>query len=143
MSDKNSKKVLVVDDDDRIRLMCSELLSSYGFEVTEAAHGMDALDILEHAAFDLIVSDIHMPHLDGLRFYSKVIEDYAYLRNRFLFITSSASSDLHGTFRRLGVKCLRKPFDSAEFLKESQSIAGGGFMTSTETGNLTLRKSIA
>lgn len=141
MSNKYSQKALIVDDDERMRAMCTALLSSSGFEVTQAGNGLDALGILEHAAFDLIVSDINMPHLDGLRFYSQVIKDYPSLRSRFLFITSSTSADLQATFRKLGVKFLRKPFDPAEFLTCSHAVivSSGG---APPHGN-DLRKSIA
>jgi two-component system response regulator (stage 0 sporulation protein F) len=62
----NSKKVLIVDDETGIRLLLSDLLSSRGFEVSMARDGQESLDKLGDCIFDLVVTDIHMPGLDGI-----------------------------------------------------------------------------
>lgn len=61
-----SKKVLIVDDETGIRLLLSDLLSSRGFEVSMARDGQELLDKLGDCNFDLMVTDIHMPKLDGI-----------------------------------------------------------------------------
>jgi DNA-binding NtrC family response regulator len=60
------KKVLIVDDETGIRILLSDLLSSRGFEVSMARDGQESLDKLGDCSFDLVVTDIHMPRLDGI-----------------------------------------------------------------------------
>lgn len=57
-------RILVVDDDATIRAMLTEFLSER-YSVTAASSGLDALKILESASFDLVLSDINMPGING------------------------------------------------------------------------------
>ncbi len=60
------KKVLVVDDELGIRILLSEVLSSRGFQVSLASDGRESLKKMERDQFDLVVTDINMPGLDGV-----------------------------------------------------------------------------
>jgi len=60
------KKVLIVDDEKGIRFLLSEVLNNEGFEVSQAQDGQESLDKLEKDRFDLVVTDINMPRLDGV-----------------------------------------------------------------------------
>lgn len=62
----DAKKVLVVDDELGIRILLSEVLSSRGFHVSLARDGMESLEKMENNRFDLVVTDINMPRLDGV-----------------------------------------------------------------------------
>ena len=59
-------KILVVDDESTIRCLLSDVLSFQGFEVTEAKDGQDSLEKMETTDFDLVITDINMPRLDGI-----------------------------------------------------------------------------
>jgi len=61
-----TKKVLIVDDEIGIRILLSDFLLSRGFEVSMASDGKESLDKLDGDIFDLVVTDIHMPRLDGI-----------------------------------------------------------------------------
>ena len=63
---ERAKKILVVDDESGIRLLLSEVLLNKGFEVSLASDGQESLDKLEQDHFDLVVTDINMPRLDGV-----------------------------------------------------------------------------
>lgn len=65
--DGYGQRVLVVDDDASIRLLLSDLLTYEGYNVFEAGDGLDAFHELEKRHFDLVISDYHMPRLDGLQ----------------------------------------------------------------------------
>ncbi len=72
-------KILVVDDESRMRKLVNDFLSKKNFEVLEAADGIEAVDIfLEHKDISLIILDVMMPRMDGwdtckeIRSYSKV-----------------------------------------------------------------------
>ncbi len=59
-------KVLVVDDDPLILSMLVTVLQSMGHIVASALNGADALHMLGQRAFDLIITDVHMPEMDGM-----------------------------------------------------------------------------
>ncbi len=58
-------KILIAEDDNELRLMFKRVLIKNGFEVTEAVNGKEALDATAQNSFDLIISDIMMPVMDG------------------------------------------------------------------------------
>jgi two-component system chemotaxis response regulator CheY len=63
-----ARTVLVVDDATSIRQMVAYTLTQAGFEVIEAANGKLGLDQLERCRVDLVVTDLHMPVMDGITF---------------------------------------------------------------------------
>ena len=63
---KKPIKVLVVDDEKGIRFLLEEVLLHRGFEVSLARDGQESLEKLEENHFDLVVTDINMPRLDGV-----------------------------------------------------------------------------
>jgi two-component system, chemotaxis family, chemotaxis protein CheY len=68
MTDRRSKRVLVVDDASLIRLYYRNALEQAGFVVDEALNGLEALEKLLVAPADLLVVDVNMPKMDGLSF---------------------------------------------------------------------------
>lgn len=60
------KKILIVDDDDSIRLLYSEELKDEGYKVYEATNGKEALRILKKTPLDLVILDIKMPEMGGM-----------------------------------------------------------------------------
>jgi DNA-binding NtrC family response regulator len=61
-----SKKIMVVDDEAGIRALLSDALMEEGYNVTLAVNGMDSLRQLGKRRFDLLITDINMPKLNGL-----------------------------------------------------------------------------
>jgi CheY-like chemotaxis protein len=59
-------KILVVDDESSIRCLLSDVLSGEGFDVTEARDGQESLEKMENTTFDLVITDVNMPRLDGI-----------------------------------------------------------------------------
>jgi DNA-binding response OmpR family regulator len=67
VAEKTGKtRILVADDDPQMRRLIRSILERDGFEITEAADGLDALESVESHPVDLMVLDIDMPRLDGL-----------------------------------------------------------------------------
>ena len=60
------KRILVVDDDPKNRLVVRVLMERRGYEVAEADGGQQALDIIAEETFDLVLMDLSMPGMDGL-----------------------------------------------------------------------------
>ncbi len=63
-----SKKILIVDDSPVVLAMLEDALVGMGYAVTAAGNGRDALKQLEAAKFDLIITDLSMPVMDGMAF---------------------------------------------------------------------------
>ena len=65
-------KILVVDDEESVRSMVAVLLQKEGYQVSSAQGGEEALDLLGEQAFDLVISDIRMPRMDGLQLLDRI-----------------------------------------------------------------------
>lgn len=124
---KSSKKILVVDDDEAIRSLCSEVLTVAGYQVVSACDGMDALDMLRDSAYDLIISDVDMPRLDGLSFYSYALKEYPYIKDKFIFVTGNGSDELQSAMKKIGALSLRKPFRISELIDSVDSLMAKTF----------------
>ena len=60
--------ILLVDDDQATRILLTRILRQPDYVFTEADHGNKALDLLEKSCFDLIITDLRMPEVDGIAF---------------------------------------------------------------------------
>ncbi len=87
--------ILVVDDEPEYRLVLKSVLMTEGFQVVLAENGLDALAKLKESAVDLIISDIYMPVMDGIKFHKTVRSMPEYAQLPFLFV--SAHDDQHST----------------------------------------------
>lgn len=73
------KRILVVDDDDHLRMIMQETLVSSGYSVEVAESGKQALDILNDDSFDLIISDLMMPGIKGNELLKEVKNKYPHI----------------------------------------------------------------
>ena len=109
--------ILVVEDDNSLRLIIQDILEAGGYKVYPAAHGQEALDLLGWLRPDLIVSDIMMPVMDGLRFFAQVRTRPEWLHIPFIFLSARGSKLDIMTGKQLGADdYLVKPFDADELL---------------------------
>src|SRR5574341_744839 len=67
-----TSRILVVDDDLGVREAMLSVLRTQGWQAEGAMDGLDALTRLQHGRFDVIVTDVHMPRLDGLALLRQV-----------------------------------------------------------------------
>ena len=65
-------KILIVDDEEKIRTLVKKYAVFEGHEVTEASNGMEAIKICENNDFDIIILDVMMPELDGFSTCRKI-----------------------------------------------------------------------
>jgi len=65
-------RLLVVDDEENIRFLFKEELEEEGYEVDVASNGLEALDKIKHAAFDLVILDIKMPGMNGIEALNEI-----------------------------------------------------------------------
>jgi DNA-binding response OmpR family regulator len=68
-----SRKILVVDDEEPIRLLYQQELKDEGYAVETAANAQAAFDVLEKAAIDLVIMDIKMPGMNGIEAMQKIV----------------------------------------------------------------------
>jgi len=59
-------KILVIDDEDIVRISCSRSLVPEGYELKMAKNGPEGLKMLEEETFDLVLTDLKMPNMDGI-----------------------------------------------------------------------------
>ena len=69
-------RVLLVDDEPELRRTLRRALARYGFEVLEAENGRVALELMRQQPFDVIVSDVRMPEMDGLQLLQRALRDF-------------------------------------------------------------------
>ena len=103
--------VLVVDDDAGVRFMLRQLLEDEGLKVSEAADGPTGLEAIERGAFDLVISDLRMPGLDGLELLKK-IEALPPPKPQVIMITAHGS-ERHAVeaMKHGAIDYFRKPFE--------------------------------
>ncbi|HNY64346.1 MAG TPA: response regulator [Deltaproteobacteria bacterium] len=71
-----SKKILIVDDSDELTHVISDFLSMFGYHVHTARDGVDALKFMESETMDVVISDIHMPRMDGYTLMTEIKTRY-------------------------------------------------------------------
>ena len=70
------KRILVVDDEEQIRTMLTQMLSQEGYEVHTAENGEEGMSLVGKYSFDLVITDMIMPVKDGLKFIMELVRDY-------------------------------------------------------------------
>src|SRR6478672_3308943 len=85
-------RILVADDESRIRLALRTVLEADGHEVLEAADGIEALDVIINAAPDVMILDLAMPNLDGLRTLETLRNVHGQLKPRVIILTAWGSA---------------------------------------------------
>jgi two-component system cell cycle sensor histidine kinase/response regulator CckA len=118
--------VLVVDDDERVRIIAVRMLEAFGFQVVEAADGQEALDCFRANpdGFRLVLLDLTMPRLNGE-------EAFRELRNirpdlRVVLMTGYSATEVSNRFAGKGLAgFLQKPFHMADLLSQVRSALGG------------------
>jgi len=119
------KRILVVDDSVTMRqLMKMVLLKSLPCQITEAQDGLDALTKLKDATFDLVVTDVNMPRMDGLGLVRSVREVLKLTVPIIIVTTKGAEAD-----RDMGIKLganayLTKPINGVQVIKTVNELIG-------------------
>jgi len=106
-----SQTILLVEDEDAVRLFSARALRSKGYKVIEAANGLDALDQLKNyeGAIDLVITDVVMPQMDGPTFINSIAGDYPDLK--VIFISGYTEDSFRNRVKDEGnIEFLAKPF---------------------------------
>lgn len=115
---RSRPRILVVDDDPLVTQLLVDTLIGQGYQVDSVSNGVAALERLEHQRYDLILSDLHMPRLDGVGLYHALTQREGRPPENIIFLTGSpGSSELHAFLKTTGLPMLRKPFTLVELLQ--------------------------
>ncbi|CAM4169266.1 response regulator [Lederbergia lenta] len=108
-----SEKILVVDDQLGIRILLNEILQKEGYQTFQAANGLQALDILEKHAPDLVLLDMKIPGMDGLEILKRMKKKEPDIR--VIIMTAYGELEMIESSNKLGALAhFPKPFDIEE-----------------------------
>lgn len=112
-------KILIVDDSTMLRDMLSYALSEGGYtEVTEAVDGVDGLEKARQTIYDLVISDVNMPNLDGLSMIGEMRKLPDYTKVPILVLTTERGDDMKAKGKAAGATgWIVKPFVPDQLLK--------------------------
>ncbi|MBO5487972.1 MAG: response regulator transcription factor [Eubacterium sp.] len=120
MNTKEASKILMVDDNHEIREVVNILLSGEGYEVEEAADGVQALEKIRENSYDLVILDVMMPKLNG---YQTCMEIRKSSNAPILFLSArSQVEDKTLGFSSGGDDYLPKPFSYQELLSRVKAL---------------------
>lgn len=124
-----AKKILIIDDEDLITKSLLKLLTAEGYKVTVVKNGHDAIKETKANDFDLIVSDVRMPGIDGIETIKQIRSELKNADRRQIpeiVITGYADKEQYETaMTELKVKdYIYKPFDRVDFLKTIKKTIG-------------------
>ena len=110
-------RILAVDDSPSMRDIVRIALSGAGFEVTPAADGQQALDLARQSSFDLVLSDVNMPVMDGIALIRALRAEAGYRHTPILMLTTESSADRKREGKDAGATgWIVKPFDPAQLV---------------------------
>jgi two-component system chemotaxis response regulator CheY len=112
-----SKKIMVVDDSNAVRQSLVFTLKGAGYEVVEAANGVDALSLMREHSIGLFISDVNMPEMDGITLLKKIKADKDYNHTPVIMLTTEASGDMITEGKEAGAKAwMIKPFQPEQLI---------------------------
>ena len=112
------KKILIVEDSLTTRTMEKNILKAAGYETDEAENPLEAFNKLKCSHYDLVVSDISMPKMDGIEFLTRLKNDEMYADIPVIIVSSLIDDELRQKARGLGAEtCIaKKDFYQKSFL---------------------------
>lgn len=115
LNNQSSNRILVVDDELSLAETLRDLLVFHGYTVEIAQNGMQAREYLDKTSFDLVVSDIRMPMMDGMQLLNHINQNH---RGTPVILISGFSDYDESTVSQKGAKGLvQKPMDVENLIK--------------------------
>lgn len=121
-ANKDSKKLLLIDDDPNLILLVKDYLEFRGYTVTTAENGREALEILDRELPDMIICDVMMPEMDGYAFVEKIRQDsrFGWIPVMFLSAKGQSQDKVRGLTTGADVYMV-KPFEPEELVAQVES----------------------
>lgn len=109
--------ILVVDDSASIRSMVAFTLKNEGYQVVEAGDGQEALKKAQGGRFDLVLTDVNMPIMDGITLCTELRKQASFKFTPVLMLTTESSADMKQKGKTAGATgWLVKPFNPEKLL---------------------------
>ena len=115
-------RILLAEDEEAMRTYLARALENAGYEVEAVDRGTAALPLLESSHFDLLLSDIVMPEMDGIELAQRCSEISP--GTKVMFITGFAAVSLKASREAPQAKVLSKPFHLRDLVLEVQRMFG-------------------
>jgi len=112
-----AKNVLIVDDSESIREVVKFTLESEGFDVMVGVDGKDATKFLDGRGIDLVITDLHMPEMNGIELIKEIRTIDSYKRIPILFLTTESQATKKMEAKEAGATgWIVKPFVPAKLI---------------------------
>ena len=115
-------RILLAEDDQAMRTYLARALENAGYDVLAVDRGTEALPYLESQHFDLLLSDIVMPEMDGIELAQRCAEVSP--MTKVMFITGFSAVSLRASREAPHAKVLSKPFHLRDIVMEVQRVFG-------------------
>lgn len=113
-----NKTILFVDDSISIRTLVKMILEEAGYNVLMSEDGQDAMSFFDGQTIDLVITDLHMPRMNGIELIKEVRKIKAYHFVPILFLTTETKPELKLEAKAAGATgWITKPFDKDKFLQ--------------------------
>ena len=113
-------RILLAEDEEAMRTYLERALTNAGYEVKSVDRGTEAVPLLESEDFDLLLSDIVMPEMDGIELAQRCAEVSP--RTKVMFITGFAAVSLRASREQPHAKVLSKPFHLRDLVLEVERV---------------------
>lgn len=112
-----AKTILIVDDSESIREVVNFTLENEGYQVLVGVDGKDALKFLDGRNIDLLITDLHMPNMNGIELIKEIRKMDAYQRMPILFLTTESQTSMKMEAKDAGATgWIIKPFVPAKLI---------------------------
>jgi CheY-like chemotaxis protein len=102
--------IIIADDNDAINQLLKKILSNFGHRITIAQNGQDAWEEIQSQRYDLVITDLHMPVLDGFGLIKKIRDEYKIYGPRIIILTGSQIEILQSESKKWDISAVvRKP----------------------------------
>jgi CheY-like chemotaxis protein len=116
-----TKKILVVEDEPASLNVLRYFLSHEGYETAGAKDGLEAMERLAQSRFDLVLSDVNMPRMDGITLARHIVSSDPITP---IFLMTAYDFDSREDILALMVPCLGKPLSLDQLLSQIQKVLG-------------------
>ena len=117
--------ILAVDDSASMRQMVAFTLKGAGFDVVEASDGVDALGKAKTQKFDLVISDVNMPNMDGISLIKELRTLPSFKFTPMLMLTTESTTDKKQEGKAAGATgWIVKPFNPEQLLATVNKVLG-------------------
>ncbi|QUL38459.1 cell cycle two-component system response regulator CpdR [Erythrobacter sp. JK5] len=120
MNTSPTPRILLAEDEEAMRTYLERALTNAGYEVSTVDRGTEAIPLLEAEHFDLLLSDIVMPEMDGIELAQRCAEISP--RTKVMFITGFAAVSLRASREQPHAKVLSKPFHLRDLVLEVERV---------------------